>query len=222
MVKELRLFSRRQLMATASLAASTAAAASFGIAHASPLRSTLGQILGPFWPTQAKPDLSGDLTRVPGTTGRAMGQVLHVSGRVLNRDGMPVPNAKLDIWQANSFGRYRHPSDRNPAPLDPNFNGFAELASDADGSYRFVTIKPSSYPVDANIIRPAHIHFDVTGRLNRLVTQMYFEGDPYNASDRWLQSATRPEALIVRPQLPTPDFEPDSRIVTFDIVLIDG
>lgn len=143
MVKELRLFSRRQLMATASLAASTAAAASFGIAYASPLRSTPGQILGPFWPTQAKPDLSGDLTRVPGSTGRAMGQVLHVSGRVLNRDGMPVPNAKLDIWQANSFGRYRHPSDRNPAPLDPNFNGFAELASDADGSYRFVTIKPS-------------------------------------------------------------------------------
>ena len=134
MVKELRLFSRRQLMATASLAASTAAAASFGIAYASQLRSTPGQILGPFWPTQAKPDLSGDLTRVPGSTGRAMGQVLHVSGRVLNRDGMPVPNAKLDIWQANSFGRYRHPSDRNPAPLDPNFNGFAELASDADGS----------------------------------------------------------------------------------------
>ena len=97
-----------------------------------------------------------------------MGQVLHVSGRVLNCDGMPVPNAKLDIWQANSFGRYRHPSDRNPAPLDPNFNGFAELASDADGSYRFVTIKPSSYPVAANIIRPAHIHFDVTGRSNRL------------------------------------------------------
>lgn len=222
MVKELRLFSRRQLMATASLAASTAAAASFGIAYASPLRPTPEQILGPFWPTQEKPDLSGDLTRVPGSTGRAMGQVLHVSGRVLNRDGMPVPNAKLDIWQANSFGRYRHPSDRNPAPLDPNFNGFAELASDADGSYRFVTIKPSPYPVAANIIRPAHIHFDVTGRLNRIVTQMYFEGDPYNASDRWLQSATRPEALIVRPQLPTPDFEPDSRVVTFDIVLIDG
>jgi protocatechuate 3,4-dioxygenase, beta subunit len=151
-----------------------------------------------------------------------MGQVLHVSGRVLNRDGMPVPNAKLDIWQANSFGRYRHPSDRNPAPLDPNFNGFAELASDADGSYRFVTIRPSPYPVAANIIRPAHIHFEVTGRLNRIVTQMYFEDDPYNVSDRWLQSATRPEALIVRPQLPTPDFEPDSRVVTFDIVLIDG
>lgn len=79
----------------------------------------------------------------------------------------------------------------------------------------------SSYPVDANVIRPAHIH-DVTGRLNRIVTQMYFGGDPYNAHDRWLQSATCPEALIVRPQLPTPDFEPDSRIVTFDIVLIDG
>ena len=114
MVKELRLFSRRQLMATASLAASTAAAASFGIACASPLRSTPGQILGPFWPTQAKPDLSGDLTRVPGSTGRAMGQVLHVSGRVLNRDGMPVPNAKLDIWQGRCRGALGLRSGRWP------------------------------------------------------------------------------------------------------------
>ena len=167
MVKELRLFSRRQLMTAASLAASTAATASFSIAYASPLRPTPEQILGPFWPTQEKPDLSGDLTRVPGSTGRAMGQVLHVSGRVLNRDGMPVPNAKLDIWQANSFGRYRHPSDRNPAPLDPNFNGFAELASDADGSYRFVTIKPSPYPVAANIIRPAASLFPTPSRRSR-------------------------------------------------------
>jgi hypothetical protein len=114
LVKELRLFSRRQLMATASLAASTAAAASFGIAYASQLRSTPGQILGPFWPTQGKPDLSGDLTRVPGSTGRAMGQVLHVSGRVLNRDGMPVPNAKLDIWQGRCHGALGLRSGRWP------------------------------------------------------------------------------------------------------------
>jgi protocatechuate 3,4-dioxygenase beta subunit len=96
------------------------------------------------------------------------------------------------------------------------------LTSNTDGSYRFTTIKPGSYPAGPNIMRPAHIHFDVTGRVNRIVTQMYFDGDPYNASDRWLQSALRPEALIVTPKPPNSDFEPDSRVVAFDIVLIDG
>jgi protocatechuate 3,4-dioxygenase, beta subunit len=215
------LISRRQFTVAGALAASAAVAASR--AHAAVgLLPTPGQILGPFWPTQAVPDMSGDLTHVPGRTGRAVGQLLHVTGRVLNRDGIPVANAKLDIWQANAAGRYRHPSDTNPAPLDPNFNGFAELTTDTDGNYRFITIKPGSYPAGPNIIRPAHIHFDVTGRVNRIVTQMYFDGDPYNASDRWLQSALRPEALIVTPKSPTADFEPDSRMVTFDIVLIDG
>jgi protocatechuate 3,4-dioxygenase, beta subunit len=215
------LISRRQFAVAGALAASATVAASR--AHAAVrLLPTPGQILGPFWPTQAVPDMSGDLTHVPGRNGRAVGQVLHVTGRVLNRDGTPVANAKLDIWQANAAGRYRHPSDTNPAPLDPNFNGFAELTSNTDGSYRFTTIKPASYPAGPNIMRPAHIHFDVTGRVNRIVTQMYFDGDPYNASDRWLQSALRPEALIVTPKPPTSDFEPDSRMVTFDIVLIDG
>ena len=215
------LISRRQFAVAGALAASAVVAAS-RVHAAVGLLPTPGQILGPFWPTQGVPDMSGDLTYIPGRTGRAVGQLLHVTGRVLNRDGTPVANAKLDIWQANAAGRYRHPSDTNPAPLDPNFNGFAELTTNTDGSYHFTTIKPGAYPAGPNIMRPAHIHFDVTGRVNRIVTQMYFDGDPYNGSDRWLQSALRPEALIVTPKPPTSDFEPDSRMVTFDIVLIDG
>ncbi len=98
-------------------------------------------------------------------------------GRVLNAGGEPVSGARIEIWQANAHGRYAHPADDNPAPLDPNFQGYAKLLTDADGRYRFKTIKPSAYPAGA-FMRPAHIHFDVTGKLDRLVTQMYFPDDP--------------------------------------------
>jgi protocatechuate 3,4-dioxygenase beta subunit len=126
------------------------------------------------------------------------------------------------VWQANSYGRYRHPRDTNPAPLDPNFDGFAVLTSDADGHYRFKTIKPGAYSVAANLVRPAHIHFQVTGRQDRLVTQMYFEGDPHNATDPLLNSAALRNLLIVKMRDPSPEFEPQSKIMIFDIVLTNG
>ena len=93
---------------------------------------------------------SSDLTRVPGRSGRAEGQVLNVMGRVLNLAGEPVRNAKVEVWQANAYGRYTHPNDTNPAPLDPNFVGSAELATDSQGRYRFKTIKPAAYPAGAH------------------------------------------------------------------------
>jgi protocatechuate 3,4-dioxygenase, beta subunit len=185
------------------------------------LRRTPDQVLGPFWPTAAMPDRSGDLTRVPGRPGRAQGLLLHVMGRVLDRDGKAVAGAKLDVWQANSFGRYDHPSDSNPAPLDPNFEGFGEILTDANGQYHFETIKPGKYPAGRSV-RPPHIHFEVTGRVDRLVTQMYFDGEPDNAHDQWLHSTSRPEALIVRLQPPLAEFEPESRLAVFDIVLTTG
>lgn len=182
------------------------------------LLRTPDQILGPFYPISQVADASGDLTRHAG--GQAEGTVLYVGGRVMASNGTPVADARIEIWQANQHGRYAHPADENPAPLDPHFAGFAVLHSAADGSYRLKTIMPKAYPVSPTAIRPAHIHFLVTGKMERLVTQMYFAGDPYNAGDPFLKSARRPEALIVTPT-PVPG-EPGAMQVTWDIVLGAG
>ncbi len=206
----------------------SAVAASFGLSGwAMParaetkLRRTPEQILGPFYPLSEMPQTT-DLTQLPGRSGRAEGQILNAMGKVLNLAGEPVRNAKVEIWQANSHGRYTHPSDPNPAPLDPNFDGFAVLATDAEGRYRFTTIKPAAYPTGPNSMRPAHIHFQVTGKQDRLVTQLYFEGDPYNATDPFLNSANRKEMLLTKILNPTPDLEAGSKLVMFDIVLYKG
>ena len=102
------------------------------IAEAAALQRTPDQILGPFYPLSELPRTS-DLTRVPGRSGRAEGQVINVMGRVLNLTGQPVRDAKVEVWQANTHGRYTHPSDPNPAPLDPNFEGSAVLTTDSEG-----------------------------------------------------------------------------------------
>jgi protocatechuate 3,4-dioxygenase, beta subunit len=184
---------------------------------------TPGQILGPFYPMTRTMNETGDLTRVPGRTGRAEGQILNVMGTVLDGGGEPVRGIKLEVWQSNAFGRYTHPSDHNPAPLDPNFEGFGVVTTDDQGRYRFKTIKPAAYPViGTDMIRPAHIHFDIMGRYDRIVTQMYFKGDPYNEKDRFLNSIPRPERLIAKSG-PTPaDAEPGSEIAFFDILLPTG
>jgi protocatechuate 3,4-dioxygenase beta subunit len=214
-----RILSRRNLLL---MGVAAGVAGSLGRALAQPaLRRTPDQVMGPFWPTAATPDRSGDLTRVPGRPGRAQGQLLHVIGRVLGRDGKPVVGAKMEVWQANSFGRYDHPSDNNPAPLDPNFEGFGEVLTDANGRYHFETVKPGKYPAGRSV-RPPHIHFDITGHVDRLVTQMYFDGEPDNAHDQWLHSTSRPEALIVPLKPPLAEFEPESRLAIFDIVLTTG
>ena len=213
-------FSRREI-ANMSAALLCASVLPSRLIAAEKLLRTPGQILGPFYPLKELPQTS-DLTRVPGRTGRAAGQILNVMGRVLNLKGEPVRNAKIEIWQANAYGRYTHPSDTNPAPLDPNFDGSALLATDSEGQYRFKTIKSAAYPGGPNSMRPAHIHFQVSGREDRLVTQMYFENDPYNDSDPFLNSAGRKQLLIAKLQDPTPEFEPDSKLVRFDIVLYNG
>jgi protocatechuate 3,4-dioxygenase beta subunit len=121
-----------------------------------------------------------------------------VSGRVLDGDARPVRDTLVEVWQANAAGRYLHRSDRHPAPLDPNFSGAGRCVTDAEGRYRFTTIKPGAYPWgnDANAWRPAHIHFSLFGRafVTRLVTQMYFPGDPLFDQDPILQSVRDPKA----------------------------
>jgi protocatechuate 3,4-dioxygenase beta subunit len=120
-------------------------------------------------------------------SGEPIGQRIQVSGRLLDSDGRPIPNALVEVWQANAAGRYQHRNDDWPAPLDPNFTGAGRCLTDSDGGYRFVTIKPGAYPWKnhANAWRPAHIHFSLFGRAftQRLVTQMYFPNDPLLSED---------------------------------------
>ena len=122
-----------------------------------------------------------DLTRqVPG--GEAAGQRIIVTGKVLDENGDPLPNTLVEVWQCNAAGRYHHDKDNHDAPLDPYFRGGGRMLTGADGSYRFTSIRPGAYPWrnHPNAWRPAHIHFSVFGRtmLERLITQMYFPGDP--------------------------------------------
>jgi protocatechuate 3,4-dioxygenase beta subunit len=213
--------SRREILKMSAITGvASVVSTRFALAKAA-LARTPEQILGPFYPLKPL-DQNADLTMVPGRPRRAEGQVLTVMGRVLNLKGEPIRNAKVEIWQANARGRYTHPSDTNPAPLDPNFEGAAMLTADSDGRYRFKTIKPAAYPVGPHRMRPAHIHFQVSGQQDRLVTQMYFEGDPHNSTDRILQSAGRTELLIAKLLLPTPEMEPESKLAVFDIVLNAG
>jgi len=212
---------RRSILKTAAFLAAGAIAPFASALAQTSLRRTPDQILGPFYPVTNKQRVEGveDLTHVPGGNGRAKGQLLNVSGRVLTTAGEPVPGVRMEIWQANAAGRYAHPDDTNPAPLDPNFLGYTVLVTGADGSYSFATIKPGAYPAGPNTIRPAHIHFDLSGTHDRLVTQMYFDGDPYNEKDRFLQSVLRPEALTVKLQRPAGGSETDPMLAIFDIVI---
>jgi len=141
-------------------------------------------------------ELDNDLTRQH--EGEPLGERITVTGRLLEEDGRPVRNALIEIWQANAAGRYRHDGDRHSAPLDPNFTGAGRTLTDEEGNYRFVTVKPGAYPWQnhPNAWRPAHIHFSVFGRTfaGRLVTQMYFPGDPLFEFDPIFQSVRDEQA----------------------------
>ncbi|HLR94841.1 MAG TPA: protocatechuate 3,4-dioxygenase subunit beta [Jiangellaceae bacterium] len=140
----------------------------------------LGELTGPVLGEDRVGELDHDLTRQHDD--EPQGQRIIVHGRVLEEDGRPVPNTLVEIWQANAAGRYRHVWDNWPAPLDPNFTGVGRAMTDAEGRYRFVTVRPGAYPWKnhPNAWRPAHIHFSLFGRAftQRLVTQMYFPDDP--------------------------------------------
>ncbi|MFF7399828.1 protocatechuate 3,4-dioxygenase subunit beta [Achromobacter sp. NPDC008082] len=141
---------------------------------------TLSEITGPAFGGAFVKQGDNDLTRI--ASAEAIGERIIVSGRVLDENGRPVPDALIEIWQANAAGRYLHKRDQHDAPLDPNFSGEGRTVTDAHGRYQFKTIKPGAYPWGNhyNGWRPQHIHFSLFGRAyaTRLVTQMYFPGDP--------------------------------------------
>jgi protocatechuate 3,4-dioxygenase, beta subunit len=157
---------------------------------------TLAELTAPVYGRESVGPLDHDLTRQH--VDAPLGERIVVSGRVLDEDGRAVPNTLVEVWQANAAGRYRHVVDRWDAPLDPNFTGAGRALTDAAGRYRFYTVKPGPYPWrnHHNAWRPAHIHFSLFGEafLTRLVTQMYFPGDPLLALDPIFNAVPVPEA----------------------------
>jgi protocatechuate 3,4-dioxygenase, beta subunit len=154
-----------------------------------------------------KPE-DADLTRQH--RGEPLGERIIISGRVADSDGRPIRRTLVEIWQANAAGRYVDPADDHPAPLDPNFTGAGRCVTDDEGRYRFVTVKPGAYPWrnHDNAWRPAHVHFSLFGPslASRLVTQMYFPGDPLLALDPMVGAIADPrgrELLVSRLDLET-------------------
>jgi protocatechuate 3,4-dioxygenase beta subunit len=160
------------------------------------LPHTLTELTGPVYGHESIGTLDHDLTRQH--AGEPLGERIIVAGRVVDENGRPLRNTLIELWQANAAGRYLHERDRHPAPLDPNFTGAGRCLTDDEGRYRFVTIKPGAYPWKnhPNAWRPAHIHLSLFGRafVQRLVTQMYFPGDPLFGQDPIFNSVRDPRA----------------------------
>lgn len=195
-----------------------------GPALAKELLLTPEQVEGPFYPPKPHSETDVDLTMLEGHTESATGDVILVRGRVTDSKGNPLEGARVDIWQANHVGRYSHPEDPNPAPLDPHFQGIGITHTDAEGWYGFKTIIPAAYPLKFLIEgndgwRARHIHFKVAhDKAASLTTQMYFEGDPLLEQDGGYNDAPEDHRhlLVTSPQQ---DEESGLPVHRFDIAL---
>ncbi len=180
------------------------------------LVATPRQTPGPFYPARIPLDHDNDLIQVTGRGARAEGIPLQLFGRVLTESGRAVPGARVEIWQCDAFGFYHHPRDRG-GRADPNFQGYGRMAVDAEGAYRFRTIRPVSYPG-----RTPHIHVAVSGPgFEPLITQMYVAGEPGNESDGILNRIRDPQARasVMVDLVAAPELEPGGLAGEFDIVL---
>lgn len=152
-----------------------------------PRKQTMSELTGPVFGHDSVSQLDADLTRNGRINGEPLGERIIVRGRLTDELGKPIRNALIEVWQANAAGRYLHKREIHDAPLDPNFTGGGRTITDNDGNYEFISIKPGAYPWGNhyNAWRPAHIHFSVFGTnfLSRIVTQMYFPGDPLQPID---------------------------------------
>ena len=186
-----------------------------GGAWAAALAPTPEQTPGPFYPSVLPEDRDADLVVIKGREGRAQGTVLQLSGRVTDIDGKPVAEALVEIWQADSYGRYLPPKDGAAGRRDPNFQGYGQARTDATGSYSFRTIRPVPYQS-----RPPHIHFQVTHpRFRPLVTQMYVVGEPGREDSAYFGGQRVRDALSVTLRS-AEGGEPGALSARFDIVLV--
>ena len=189
------------------------------------LENSLSEISGPVFSHSDIDPLDNDLLKNYSHGGDPIGERIIVHGRVLDENARPVPNTLVEIWQANAGGRYRHKKDTYLAPIDPNFGGCGRTITDADGYYYFRTVKPGAYPWRnwVNNWRPAHIHFSIFGVAfaQRLITQLYFEGDPLIAKCPIVQTVPDAEAIdqLVAKLDMNASVPLDSIAYRFDIVL---
>ena len=157
---------------------------------------------GPFYPVVAQKDQDFDLTMIKGHDKPALGEAIFITGEVIDTEGNPVEDATVDLWQANAAGRYSHPHDPNPAPLDKNFQGWAIVQTNKDGEFKFKTVLPGAYPASRDWTRPPHIHFKITKRgFIELTTQMYFPTQPLNDVDRLLQRKSKDKQELMIAQI---------------------
>jgi protocatechuate 3,4-dioxygenase beta subunit len=186
------------------------------------LSATPAQTEGPFYPIHDQDDKDMDLTQIEGRSARAQGDVIYVTGQVLDENHNPIPEALVDVWQANTHGRYAHEDDPNPAPLDKNFQGWGQIRTDKQGHYGFKTIVPGAYPVNEEWWRPPHIHFKLSKRgYHELTTQMYFPGHELNDKDGILLDTPENdrEKLIMEYKESKADDESGSKRGVFNIIL---
>lgn len=180
------------------------------------------QVEGPFHPITPHADTDLDMTTIEGRDGTAVGEIVLVRGRVLDTDGNALAGAKLDLWQANHFGRYTHPDDENTAPLDPNFEGWSLLTASNNGNYGIKTILPGAYPLfffGLDGWRCRHIHFKVSHPgYQELTTQMYFAGDPWIAHDEEIAKAPVSERHLLIAESAT-DADTGLPLYRFDVTL---
>jgi protocatechuate 3,4-dioxygenase, beta subunit len=159
---------------------------------------TLSELTGPLALHQRLGTSAQDIAHLAPGSPRAIGQYIEVTGRVMDEDGAPLPGAMIEIWQANSAGKYIHEMDRHEAPVDPNFSGLGRFVTDAEGRYTFRSIKPGAYPVTESDWwwRPPHIHFSIFGPswMDRFITQIFFPGEPLNEIDLLLNAVQDPAA----------------------------
>jgi protocatechuate 3,4-dioxygenase beta subunit len=187
---------------------------------------TPSQTIGPFFPRSLIREGDDDLACMEIGGLRAQGTAIVVSGRVFDVEGNPVRGALLEIWQANRSGKYDHPVDITPEPLDPNFKGYGRMLTDAEGRYRFRSNKPGAYPNPGydNWYRPPHIHYSIfgAGTMQRLITQMYFPGEELNDIDPILNGIADLDARASLIARELPDKPEDALAFEFDIVLRGG
>ena len=201
---------RRQLMlALAGVMATTPAAV------AQTLLTTPRQSAGPFYPETLPLDDDNDLTRITGRDDQAAGQITDLSGRIVDINGRPLTNMRIEIWQCDANGRYRHPRENARRPIDPNFQGHGHNYTNAEGQYRFRTIRPVEYPG-----RTPHIHVAVFPQGERpFVTQLYVKNEPRNASDFLFQRIPTERRQLVVAEFKPVSESPANLRAEFDIIL---